>query len=86
MKIEKTLDRIREDLVGALLTLGPNSLTKKEKIEEFGGLKKDEKELISNYIQVGLITETDTSWVLSLKGKMQADGIASSLFRLNKKN
>ena len=58
----------------------------KEKIEEFGGLKKDEKELISNYIQIGLITETDTSWVLSLKGKMQADGIASSLFRLNKKN
>ena len=58
----------------------------KEKTEEFGGLKKDEKELISNYIQVGLITETDTSWVLSLKGKMQADGIASSLFRLNKKN
>ena len=58
----------------------------KEKIEGFGGLKKDEKELISNYIQVGLITETETSWVLSLKGKMQADGIASSLFRLNKKN
>lgn len=59
---------------------------KKEKIEEFGGLKKDEKELISNYIQVGLITETDMAWVLSLKGKVQADGIASSLFRLNKKN
>ena len=58
----------------------------KEKIEGFGGLKKDEKELISNYIQVGLISETDTSWVLSLKGKVQADGIASSLFRLNKKN
>ena len=58
----------------------------KEKIEEFGGLKKDEKELISNYIQVGLITETDMAWVLSLKGKVQADGIASSLFRLNKKN
>lgn len=58
----------------------------KEKVLEFGGLEKEEEELISTHIKVGLITETDTSWVLSLKGKMQADGIACSLFRLNKKN
>ena len=50
------------------------------------GLKEVENKLIFNYIKDGLIIETDTSWLLSTKGKMQADGIASSLFRLNKKN
>ena len=58
----------------------------KEKTIEFGGLKEEENKLIFNYIKDGLIIETDTSWLLSTKGKMQADGIASSLFRLNKKN
>jgi len=28
------LERIKEDLLGALLTLGPNSLSDREKIEE----------------------------------------------------
>ena len=58
----------------------------KEKTIEFSGLKEEENKLIFNYIKDGLIIETDTSWLLSTKGKMQADGIASSLFRLNKKN
>ena len=58
----------------------------KEKTIEFGGLKEEENKLIFNYIKDGLIIETNTSWLLSTKGKMQADGIASSLFRLNKKN
>ena len=58
----------------------------KEKTIEFGGLKEEENKLIFNYIKDVLIIETNTSWLLSTKGKMQADGIASSLFRLNKKN
>ena len=58
----------------------------KEKTIEFGGLKEEENKLIFNYIKDGLIIETNTSWLLSTKGEMQADGIASSLFRLNKKN
>jgi len=58
----------------------------KEKTIEFGGLKEEENKLIFNYIKDNLIIETDTSWLLSTKGKIQADGIASSLFRLNIKN
>ena len=58
----------------------------KEKTIEFGGLKEEENKLIFNYIKDDLIIETDTSWLLSTKGKMQADGIASSFFRLNIKN
>ena len=58
----------------------------KEKTIEFGGLKEEENKLIFNYIKDGLIIETNTSWLLSTKGKMQADGIASSFFRLNIKN
>ena len=58
----------------------------KEKTIEFGSLKEEENKLIFNYIKDDLIIETDTSWLLSTKGKMQADGIASSLFRLNIKN
>ena len=57
-----------------------------EKTLEFGGLKEEENKLIFNYIKDGLILETESAWLLSTKGKMQADGIASSLFRLNKKN
>ncbi len=57
----------------------------KEKTNEFGGLKEEENKLIFNYIKDGLIIEMESAWLLSTKGKMQADGIASSLFRLNKK-
>ncbi len=57
----------------------------KEKTNEFGGLKEEENKLIFNYIKDGLIIEMEAAWLLSTKGKMQADGIASSLFRLNKK-
>lgn len=55
----------------------------KEKIEEFGGFEPDEEMQLANYISSGLMQEKEKCFTLTEKGKLQADGISASFFRLD---
>jgi len=48
-----------------------------------GGLNDSEQKMIFKFISLGLLIDTNTSWILTFEGKKQADGLASEMFRLN---
>ncbi len=54
----------------------------KKTIEDLNSFSKAEFNLLLDYISDNLIIETETSYVLSNSGKIRADGIASSFFRI----
>ncbi len=55
----------------------------KEKIERFGGFQATERKQLESYLLSGLMVEESTCLRLTEKGKLQADGISSSFFRLD---
>ena len=55
----------------------------KKSIELLGGLNDSEQKMLSKFISLGLLINTNTSWILTFEGKKQADGLASEMFRLN---
>ena len=55
----------------------------KKNIQEMGGMNSSELPLMDTYLKNEWILEADASFVLTEKGKLQADGIASSFFRLD---
>ena len=58
----------------------------KEKTLLFGGINKNELVFITKHLKNDLLIETDEAFILSTKGKLYADGIASDLFRVNQLN
>lgn len=56
---------------------------KKEKIEQFGGFRDTERKQLETYLLDELMVEESTCWRLTEKGKLQADGISASFFRLD---
>jgi len=54
----------------------------KTTLENLSSFTDDEKKQLNQYISDGDIVETDSSYLLSEKGKIRADGIASSFFRI----
>ena len=54
-----------------------------ENIEDLGGMTADEHKLLTIYVETGFIFEEEDRLVLTEKGKLQADGIASAFFRLD---
>ena len=55
----------------------------KENMEDLGGMTSDEQKLLTTYVETGFIFEEEDRLVLTEKGKLQADGIASAFFRLD---
>jgi len=55
----------------------------KRSIEELGGFNPTELKQLDSFLQNELMQQSNDRYVLSEKGKLQADGIASSFFRLN---
>jgi len=55
----------------------------KKKLQEMGGLTDQEKVQMESYISDQWIQETSEAFILTEKGKWQADGMASSFFRVN---
>ena len=55
----------------------------KKNIQEMGGMNSSELPLMDTYLKNEWILEADASFVLTEKGKLQADGIASSFFRVD---
>lgn len=55
----------------------------KNNIQEMGGLNPSELTLMDTYLKNEWILEANEYFVLTEKGKLQADGIASSFFRLD---
>ena len=55
----------------------------KENMEDLGGMTVDEHKLLTTYVETGFIFEEVDRLVLTEKGKLQADGIASAFFRLD---
>jgi oxygen-independent coproporphyrinogen III oxidase len=55
----------------------------KKSIKLLGGLNDSEQKMLSKFISLGLLINTNTSWILTFEGKKQADGLASEMFRLN---
>lgn len=55
----------------------------KENIEDLGGMTADEHKLLTTYVETGFIFEEEDRLLLTEKGKLQADGIASAFFRLD---
>lgn len=55
----------------------------KKNIQKMGGMNSSELPLMDTYLKNEWILEADASFVLTEKGKLQADGIASSFFRLD---
>ena len=55
----------------------------KKNIQEMGGMSSSELTLMDSYVKSEWMIEADVSFVLTEKGKLQADGIASSFFRLD---
>lgn len=51
-------------------------------IEDLNSFSKAEFNLLANYIAEGLMIESSTNFVLTDAGKIRADGIASSFFRV----
>ena len=54
-----------------------------ENIEDLGGMTADEHKLLTIYVETGFIFEEVDRLILTEKGKLQADGIASAFFRLD---
>ncbi len=54
----------------------------KSQIETLGGFYSFEKQLISHLITNGEMLESETNFVLTVSGKLRADGIAQDFFRL----
>ena len=52
-------------------------------IQEMGGMSSSELTLMDSYVKSEWMIEADVSFVLTEKGKLQADGIASSFFRVD---
>jgi coproporphyrinogen III oxidase-like Fe-S oxidoreductase len=50
---------------------------------ELGGFNSTELKQLDSYLQNDLMRLNDDHYVLTEKGKLQADGIASSFFRLD---
>jgi oxygen-independent coproporphyrinogen-3 oxidase len=55
----------------------------KENMEDLGGMTADEHKLLTTYVETGFIFEEVDRLILTEKGKLQADGIASAFFRLD---
>lgn len=55
----------------------------KEKIDRFGGFQEAERKQLEAYFLAGLMVEESTCLRLTEKGKLQADGISASFFRLD---
>lgn len=55
----------------------------KRSIMELGGFNPTELKQLDNFLQNELMQQSDDRYVLTEKGKLQADGIASSFFRLD---
>jgi oxygen-independent coproporphyrinogen-3 oxidase len=55
----------------------------KAKIIEMGGFKPSEENLLQQFLEANDILETETYLMLSEKGKLRADGIASAFFRID---
>jgi oxygen-independent coproporphyrinogen-3 oxidase len=55
----------------------------KKNIQEMGGMSSSELTLMDSYVKSEWMIEADASFVLTEKGKLQADGIASSFFRVD---
>jgi oxygen-independent coproporphyrinogen-3 oxidase len=55
----------------------------KENMEDLGGMTSDEQKLLTTYVETGFIFEEVDRLILTEKGKLQADGIASAFFRLD---
>ncbi len=55
----------------------------KKNILEMGGMSSSELTLMDSYLKSEWMIEADASFVLTEKGKLQADGIASSFFRVD---
>lgn len=55
----------------------------KRSIMELGGFNPTEMRQLERHLQNDLIQQNDDEYVLTEKGKLQADGIASSFFRLD---
>lgn len=55
----------------------------KENMKDLGGMTVDEYKLLTTYVETGFIFEEEDRLVLTEKGKLQADGIASAFFRLD---
>lgn len=55
----------------------------KVKMNSLGDLNSDELQLIEDYTKNGSLIENDTALILTQQGKLYADGIASSFFRIN---
>ena len=55
----------------------------KKNIQKMGGMNSSELPLMDTYLKNEWILEADASFVLTEKGKLQADGIASSFFRVD---
>jgi oxygen-independent coproporphyrinogen-3 oxidase len=55
----------------------------KNNIQEMGGLNSSELTLMDTYLKNDWILEANDYFVLTERGKLQADGIASSFFRLD---
>lgn len=51
-------------------------------LNELGGLTKNEQDLAETLIEKKLLIETPQCYILSSSGKLQADGIATSFFRV----
>jgi hypothetical protein len=52
----------------------------------FVATNKNELVFITKHLNNDLLIETDEAFILSTKGKLYADGIASDLFRVNQLN
>jgi oxygen-independent coproporphyrinogen-3 oxidase len=55
----------------------------KDKIQGFGGFHPTEKRQLESYLSDGLMCEEEGFYSLTEKGKLQADGISASFFRLD---
>jgi oxygen-independent coproporphyrinogen-3 oxidase len=55
----------------------------KRSIKELGGFNPTELKQLDSFLQNELMQQSDDRYVLTEKGKLQADGIASSFFRLD---
>jgi oxygen-independent coproporphyrinogen-3 oxidase len=55
----------------------------KEKVQKLGGFQTDEHKQLATYLANGMMLEAPSCFLLTEKGKLQADGISSSFFRLD---
>ena len=55
----------------------------KAKLKEMGSFKPTEENLLQQFLEANDILETETHLLLSEKGKLRADGIASAFFRID---